>query len=126
MINATKIYVTFDRGLKVFDQPFFSPVDKTDIKEAYRRQFFHNAKKAYENNLDWKDLYYLGTFDESKGEAVFNKEFLFDLREVLPEKPQEMAADLTPAQLVELLAQGVSGKIFETLKGGATNGGNAN
>lgn len=78
------VYCTYDIDLQVFDQPFFAPIPKTDIKESYRRQFFHEPEKAYDNHLDCKELYFLGEYDEQKGEFVLSKERLFAIREVLP------------------------------------------
>lgn len=78
------IYACYDIDMQVFDQPFFSPIPKTDIKEGYRRQFFHDPEKAYDSHLDCKELYFLGTYDEESGEIATAKERLFQIRDVLP------------------------------------------
>ena len=112
------IYCSYDRELKVFDQPFFTNAGKADVKEVYRRQFFHEPKKAYDSNLDKKDLYWLGTFDEVKGEIASGREFLFDIRDVLPPNPNPVARDLTPAQLVNLLSDEIAKKVDLLAVGG--------
>lgn len=78
------VYVAFDRDLKVFDQPFFAPIPVSDIKESYRRQFFHDPSKAYDAHLDRKTLFSLGEYDERKGEFIINKQELFDIDSILP------------------------------------------
>lgn len=78
------VYVTFDRDLKVFDQPFYAPIPVSDIKESYRNQFYHEAQKAYDAHLDRKTLFSLGEFDERKGEFIINKQELFDIDSILP------------------------------------------
>lgn len=77
-----KIYALKNTKVGFWNPPTFSQMDKDDTKINLYRYCQLNQAEAKKAHYDECELYYLGDFDDVRGELklVGDKEFLLDLK----------------------------------------------
>lgn len=77
-----KIYQLKNTKIPYWHPPVFSPLDKDDMKATTYRQCLLDPQKGKDSHLDECELYYIGQFDDVKGNIILEetKEFLLDIK----------------------------------------------
>lgn len=77
-----KIYQLKNTKIPYWHPPVFSPLQPDDMKSTTYRECILDPEKAKQSHLDECELYYIGDFDDLKGELKLlkDKEFLLDIK----------------------------------------------